>query len=517
MSTSSSEEQIASLQKELAKIENNLHIRGNPIRLQRATLQQELNVLRSPIYRLSTELMVAIFHYTLPPPLSFEFDLPRTAHDLFFPPEIGDLFFPIILSAVSARWRDVASSTPSLWTHFQFPAYLWSHENPPHSTIDIYLTNSKDLPLQLDLAFPLRVQPTKENHFFHRKFDRLLSLNLSRIKRITLKNPPSRWLYQVERLSSAIDISVQWDRAMSTEMHMENPRFERCRSLSRLAIRNSIMESSSQDPRVLYQVPCSLTILDLSAIQVDHCIKVALRCPWLIELYIRYSIHADEDPDAESVKLWFGNRVTFRRLEVLYFGPIIGPWESAFLAKLHTPVLREFTISNQLNGLTIRDPEDGFGQFVDRLPPTFSRLEVEDCEFIEVDCCGCLFDHRSSIQEVKFVDCEIDSIIRLLEDLQLSEEQVNMPNLRAISVCGGIQEILQPMRAHQRMSEVEPMILNHFVTTLESRLVEGSNFRLEFSRIAVDWTPVLQARLRALVQRGARIQVVEDGDIVDWL
>lgn len=495
------------------EIECHINTQQQNLLVQRAVLRQKLNALRSPIYRLSVEIMAAIFLRALPSPMSFEFDMPSNRRH-FFPPDLGDLFFPITLNAVSAHWRDVASSTPLLWSLFQFPAFLWSLERPPYYTIDIYLQNSKDIPLQIDLAFPFEVNKETRDHFFHSRFDRLLAANLSRIRTIMLKNPPLRWLHQLEKLSSATSISIQWDRSLAVD-NMENLRFNRCRSLSRLALRNAIASDGSlRQGRIL--VPCSLTILDLTAIHIDTCIKVALRCPDLVEMYTRYSLRADEDLDSELAELWFGDGVTFNRLEVLFFGPVVGPWESTFLGKLHTPVLQSFTISNQLGGLAIRTAEDGFGQFVKRLPPTFSTLEIEDCEFIEVDSCDYFFNHQTSVRKLKFVDSDIDSIINLLQTLQLSEEPICMPHLEVLHVMGCIKEIDEP-RAYQWMSELEPTTLNHFVRMLERRLVEGSTFRLEFSRIGVDWTPVLQARLRALVRRGVQLQVVEGGDQVDWL
>ena len=77
------------------------------LRLKRHDLTRKINRFHSPIIRqLPPDVMSTIF----------EFCLPDFADHQVYPYPTEDLSIPLSLGAICSYWRDIAWSTPSLWS-----------------------------------------------------------------------------------------------------------------------------------------------------------------------------------------------------------------------------------------------------------------------------------------------------------------------------------------------------------------------------------------------------------------
>ena len=75
--------------------------------LKRYSLKRKINRLQSPIVRhLPPDVMSTIF----------EFCLPDFSDDELYPYAKEDLSIPLSLGAICSYWRDIAWSTPTLWS-----------------------------------------------------------------------------------------------------------------------------------------------------------------------------------------------------------------------------------------------------------------------------------------------------------------------------------------------------------------------------------------------------------------
>ena len=126
------------LREELAELDALL----DRLRLKRYDLKRKINRFHSPIIR------------QLPPDVTstiFEFCLPDYTDHPFSPYTREDLSFPLSLGAICSYWREIAWSTPSLWSSLvvRFPSKL-KHES--YTAIGIaqeWLARSGQLPLSI--------------------------------------------------------------------------------------------------------------------------------------------------------------------------------------------------------------------------------------------------------------------------------------------------------------------------------------------------------------------------------
>lgn len=67
------------------------------------------------------------------------------------------------------------------------------------------------------------------------------------------------------------------------------------------------------------------------------------------------------------------------------------------------------------------------------------------------------------------------------------------------------------------LQELAPIHFKPLLSMLDHHLVRGDSFQLVFSDITVDWMHTVRAGLRELVKKGIKLEIMEDGDIADWL
>ena len=110
------------------------------LRLKRYDLKRKINRFHSPIIR------------QLPPDVTstiFEYCLPDFAANPFFTMALGNLSYPLSLGAICSYWRDIAWSTPSLWSSLVIRD---RNKRDPHIIAGVaqeWLARSGQLPLSI--------------------------------------------------------------------------------------------------------------------------------------------------------------------------------------------------------------------------------------------------------------------------------------------------------------------------------------------------------------------------------
>ena len=118
------------------------------LRLKRLDLKRKINRFHSHIVR------------QLPPDVTstiFEFCLPDFADDQLFSSTTEDFFVPLTLGAVCSYWREIAWSTPSLWTSLMVvPSKFGRALYIPSGIAQEWLARSGQLPLSIRIiAYPI--------------------------------------------------------------------------------------------------------------------------------------------------------------------------------------------------------------------------------------------------------------------------------------------------------------------------------------------------------------------------
>ncbi|KAF9449405.1 hypothetical protein P691DRAFT_567082 [Macrolepiota fuliginosa MF-IS2] len=450
----------------------------------------------SPMEKLPVETLSSIFQLTILPPITFPnewFDQTKTVS-----------LFPVALGAVSTHWRKVAWSTPSLWTSFRFDKSLRTRGRHNPRLLLLYLQNSGVLPIRLAIVYNDR---DVNGPLFDASVDPALLTNMWRIEMLVLELPPEDWFDHLGKLSAMTDFWASWGNRHIEEQVF----FNRCRSLRHLSL---IHFEDTGGGRFLHKLPWSITVLRLSRIPTDTCIKLLLRCPKLVEITFLFAQppHDEFEPLMESS--WFGEPIVYEDLETLIWKRSYCDWTSLFLQHTRMPSLRRLRLIDDFAGGRV--DTEGETHFLPRIAPTLSVLELRDTSCIAAGSSyWTLFDSNVFIDSLVFDHCEVEIIIELVRRLTPPEGETQglkpMPRLKFLSIelCNyGVTTPLPVLLPR----DSDPLVL-----MLERRLVAGDAFRLEFWDMAVDWTPAAQKRLRKLVEKGIRLEIIEDSDEVDWL
>ncbi|KXN86734.1 hypothetical protein AN958_09725 [Leucoagaricus sp. SymC.cos] len=466
---------------------------------QRAALLRRLNVIQSPIGKLPSEILSHIFQLLCSYPDGSD---PRSG--------LPTLFSPVELGMVSSRWKDVAWTTPNLWTCLT-PSDQPTGRRCNPSRVQLYLENSRELPLQLSFSYWHEYwsrQPPWT--IFHISVDHILLRNLWRIHTLVLDEPPlkSRWFDPdiLEKMKNLVHLtlSVCWSEEERPRGELRLDRLESLRGLA--------LSGEQSQVRSIYKVPFSITSLDLCQLPVDLTTKIILKCHHLVEVHVRLSDPPYNELDEAAVDSWFRHRVTFASLEVMEWEESReSAWDAEFLGCISTPILQNLTFF-QRRGLG-----DGGTRFFRQASTVLSTLELHHTR--DMECFRELYNPSSSIENLILHVCETKAWIEVVSLLMPSASVANsvkpIPKLRMLKLVGLVA--FSEIRGWQVIQEMEPVYFEPLLPMLSRRLSRGDHFTLDISKVIVDWTPKVQAGLLSLVASGIGLEIVENGYKADWL
>ncbi|KAF5362198.1 hypothetical protein D9756_002691 [Leucocoprinus leucothites] len=474
---------------------------------------QTRNAIDSSINRLPFETISTIFFYAICHPSPFNHYTSWGTRRVQLKRNPEDAFFSVTLGAVCSSWRTVVLSTPKLWTYFEYPESAWKRKRDCRYLLALYLHNSRHLPISISLTFTGDVD---NSLLWHPSFDRALISNLKRIHSLSLQNPPPCWVSQLKDIPFIVNLSIDWEsRSPHTKERLP---LHRCHALVCLSLHRASAAPTSDICRIIYQIPSSLTILDLSFIPIDTCIKAMLRCPNLVEAYIHsHQVEDDYSTPDYLRENWFIEPVAFPHLKVFLWdwSHDGSDWAEVFFERLQTPSLCTLVLAASYDG-QLQGLSSGERRFIDQLPRTLRTLKLQQVADIDVDSLGHLLNYKSSLENLIVSYCEVEvmaSIFNILHPPKDTTDQpICLPLLKSLLIVSCAVDEDECVTLELQVAELGPL-----VEALEHRLGTDATFKLEFSRVGIDWSPKLQRKLQSLVAKGVRLELIEDSEPVNWL
>ncbi|XP_006457153.1 hypothetical protein AGABI2DRAFT_123018 [Agaricus bisporus var. bisporus H97] len=451
---------------------------------ERTRLYRKRNEIRSPIYSLPPEILTMIFKFACPP-----LDFLQT-YGLDSRPLINPIYPRILntLNAVSARWRNIVLSTPSLWTSFVAEFIAWDDSNI--NIMQTIFSHSGNLPVaaSLDLTpipalYELRMAVLAP----------VLQEYASRIHMLYVYNAPSTWLK--DNIPSFVNLELL---CLEGDLHEDD-----VTSVDSTCTRLILKGLSCR-----FSLSCSkIEVLHLDSMPVDVCLELLQKCTHLIEYRLR-------DPCADTFDAevplpsspFILPRLKLFEWTVQYESPV----HHAMLQYIRMPALRTLVWAEEdINGVR---PSSFLSTFFQHLPSTLSAIGIQH-SFVHADySIFSYFSKFSNIESLEFERCGGIFMAHVLNNLGSETYSVGnqkmpvLPKLKSIHVdrSSGDFDQAELLKTFRRRGSL-----------LSDSL--GSPFRVEFAEYSVNWTPEFKEELIRMVEKGYQVDLWEDSKPVDWL
>lgn len=417
-----------------------------PLLGKRARLLRRLNDLQAYTSVLPLETLALIFEYACA--------LPPTIHD-------DDPHFPVVLGGVSTHWREVAWSTPPLWTALAIT--LTSAHVAPIAAISLlrlYLENAGRHCLSVRVHISDEVDDEDDAgpscgpesgqvpiaELFH-----LMLRSPERIKEMFCDYFCFRWwslvsaaindttvFHNLEYLHLGIPLDAPETPAIEGEIEDSSESL-----LTRRAPRLhhvSLLAGIPPMPLPLKQV----TTLSLESIPIDKCMGLLKHCPSLTDYHCRRPLEASgsERPLQSSLNL----------KHVECFGWTFGfsEWDLALFNHVQLPAVERFKCENQHMDSTC-DEVVSFAELIAAQKRFFSiqsslaDFERSSAHARNTSACCLPETLPSSIEDLHFLDVnevEGEEVCRLLTLKENSQENI-LPRLSMLTIIGTFTNNLQ--------------------------------------------------------------------------
>lgn len=470
----------------------------------RIALLQRLNAVQSPIYALPPEALSLVFQHSCPPP---DFDRSHKlavtngeSQDGDVSQDSGGNQYPqFLLGSVSSNWRQVVYSTPRLWTAIDLRTTSLNIDRSA-AILFTFLTNSGQLSIGLGLRF-LTVGVTQPGYLLSPTLDPLLIENAHKIRTLHLTNAPKPWFDYISHLPqlsrfSFISGSLQEPLTVNAA----------CPRLTLHYIRHR--------PQLRWS---TATVLHLKGVPADVCLELLMMCTNLKEFRNQDATNPQGDVLTKLPKRFF----VLPHMELFEWSLDSGrPIDAAMLRSAEMPALRKL--------IWIEQGPRSFGRlyvgkdFLNRLPLTVSTLEIHNLAYFG-DGGDSFLDYLHSnlaLEHVRLHYCShpfLGDLLRSLMPSSTDDEDHNMremdfPKLRLITVIGPSPFDWDEFDGIMILRMLERRFFNGLaVFDLEKP------FRLEFISFTVTWESEVKQRLRDMVDRGLKLEIVIDSEPVHWL
>jgi hypothetical protein len=224
----------------------------------RAALLRRLNQLRPPARVLPPETLALVFHYAAQ-------HAPARAS-------------PLLLGAVCSLWRDVASSTPLLWTDIDPVPIRRNAQHSDAALLRLYFRNARALPVALHLKLDrLSSSPSAASEDILRAVFLENSRSIGALVCSSKSSLRQRWAMLAPALAQAhfpnlrrLEINLRG----APLSRFERPMFPHAPRLSR------VLFSGYHLPHETFWE--QITVLELSSLPVSQCLESLVRCPNLV-------------------------------------------------------------------------------------------------------------------------------------------------------------------------------------------------------------------------------------------
>ncbi|XP_006463998.1 hypothetical protein AGABI2DRAFT_120802 [Agaricus bisporus var. bisporus H97] len=251
---------------------------------EKAILLRRINNAQEKTRHLPFEVLSNIFQFARPP---IDFTAYEPIHYY-----IDDPDFPLLtgyvdpaenfhhtLAAVSHHWRQVALSTPQLWTSISL-RILNTFTDFNTSLLDLHFKNAHNLPIsiRLDLTNPAIAWTAHEGSkrdAFLTHLDPLeatiFNQNADKIKSLVFIEPPIEWFFfDRSNLSRCTSVTIYWPSARDNSVF----NFEDLPCLQHVKL---------VDSDTLFELPTTITDLQLAGTDLTHSMEAIAELPNLVK------------------------------------------------------------------------------------------------------------------------------------------------------------------------------------------------------------------------------------------
>lgn len=473
----------------------------------RAVLLRRCNVLRSKTAVFPAEILSLIFRHVCPPLVSTDLHgLPGIS----LPSRSGD--FPTLLGSISHTWREVAWSTPQIWTTLSIEAPYPGDKNAQNlaSLLDLFFTNVRNLPLTLRIDFGLgRDFEIPEYAPMAQIFFR--AENLRKLGWLELNGVPESWLYDlVGPFPQLVRISL-FVNGVFCEGYPFPPDAPMLREIS-LAF---------PDPFIPYEQWPMITVLKLRTVSAATAFQFLFWCPNLVKFYVTPEFF--EPPDVEDEEE-MPDTLTLPHLETLS-SPFYHS-SDPFLHRLRLPALQSLTWNQHETSVLCAVPPEiwTFVQNLSGAPLTTLRLlEILD---IDLNFLKHIHHHTPGIESILLWSCNeatLWTVLRFLTPGRNGEgsfdEKPYWAKLKRLEI--------RSKEAVSFFRTLKVRVLENFGELVTDMLIEraasadfGSSLCVDLdfdTETKVIWTLETKERLQELDRSGAKVELLEKGKRMDWL
>ncbi|KAF5362095.1 hypothetical protein D9756_002706 [Leucocoprinus leucothites] len=266
-----------------------------------------------------------------------------------------------VLGAVCSTWRQVAWSTPALWTDIEID-FKSSDIRPQACLMKLYLENSGELPLSLSLAYEEDMTyPVAQTTLVHPLVDKLIEEALWRVVSLHLSYPPSLslWLYHASEMAS-LDRLWIYESRLTRDFELDLSNFSSLSVLDMWGVSGDVILPWN-----------SITRLFLSQIPTEVCAQLLSQCPNLE----RFEMDSPVFPVEEIEPPALPNVVILPHLETLTWESAGTEWDALVLRCVQTPALQSLW---WMEDPFVDNLNPHLATFLQRLPTSFRSLKIKN-------------------------------------------------------------------------------------------------------------------------------------------
>lgn len=272
----------------------------------RALLLQRMNHQSSPICALPSELLAEIFQYADAIDRPTGCSVSKRRHPLT----------PFRLGAVCSHWRQVAWSSPQLWSHIPLTGcWAWQNSFPVATVLKTYFENMKAMSLEMAVGCfrggPFDISDVGAGVILHEDAFRTIFVeNADKLKKLGFRMWPRPWLPHIDKVQQTVTFSNLEEVTIKSVFDIFDGTFSIIN-----APRLRTVELAGVSTLATIRLPWSqITRLVLSHMSSDLCLTLFIRCMNL-EYFRCHDLNSSSVPSSGAVK----EPITFRHLKTFHF------------------------------------------------------------------------------------------------------------------------------------------------------------------------------------------------------
>ncbi len=468
----------------------------------RVVLLRRLDVLEAKTSVLPPETLSLIFKYACVPreiptkyglPLGKDYSRERK-------------FLPVFLGSISHTWRQVAWSTPELWTELSLtiPSGKATKFAP---LLDLFLSNVRGLPITLHMTIGSQYPAKFEEDPLARVFFK--EGNLGKIGVLTLSGAPTTWL---EHFDGAFSQLTDFCLDGGSGLPVSFPFLANAPNLRKLSLTE--FHGSLKIPGPL------LTTLTLENVSIAVVLQCLLDAPNLVQFH--YVILTDprflDDDDFEEGPLGtVPDVLTLPFLETLSWSFKLYHASDFLIRRIHFPALRSLTWHQREMSLTGAFSAGIWDFFENLSSAPLTTLRLTGLAEIDITSIKRIYRHNSGVETLCFNECSAEALCVALASLipgwngeGSADERYYLTKLKMLEVgsCRGQDYI------GERLGDIVADLL---IARTSADFCPTLCVNLVFGMKRMEWATETMEFLQEFSDGGAGVQLLEDGKQVDWL